>query len=135
MADESRLSVIKRKGLVEHLIRTSHQPKGYQEAYGPRQRPFIRRSKTHLDSMPALRKKETIVQSGAYERSVIAPAKGKGNLFPPFFEFLKNVIVDCKMALVVFASLIQSTICIIDAFCTLLPVAINGFEAVIELCP
>ena len=70
---------MKRKGLVEHLIRTSQQPKGQHEAYGPRQRPFIRRSKTSLDNLTVLRKKETIIKSGAYERSQIAPPKGKGN--------------------------------------------------------
>ena len=78
LSDENHLSVVKRKGLVEHLMRSSQQPQGCQEAYGPRQRPFIRRSKTHLDSLKALRKKETIVKSGAYERSQIAPPKGKG---------------------------------------------------------
>ena len=77
MADENRLSVVKRKGLVDHLLKTSQQPQSFQEAYGPRQRPFIRRSKTHLDSLTALRKKEAIVKSGAYERSHIAPPKGK----------------------------------------------------------
>ena len=79
LSDENHLSVVKRKGLVEHLIRTSQQPKGQHEAYGPRQRPFIRRSKTSLDNLTVLRKKETIVKSGAYERSQIAPPKGKGN--------------------------------------------------------
>lgn len=76
MADENRLSVVKRKGLVEHLIRCSSQSKSCQQAYGPRQRPFIKR--THLDNLTALRKKEAIIQSGAYERSQIAPPKGKG---------------------------------------------------------
>ena len=79
LSDENQLSVVKRKGLVEHLIRTSQQPRGQHEAYGPRQRPFIRRSKTSLDNLTVLRKKETIVKSGAYERSQIAPPKGKGN--------------------------------------------------------
>lgn len=79
LADENRLSIVKRKGLVEHLIRTTQQPQGFQTAYGPRQRPFIRRSKTHLDNLPAMRRKETIISSGAYERSQIAPPKGKGN--------------------------------------------------------
>jgi hypothetical protein len=79
LSDENHLSVVKRKGLVEHLIRTSQQPKGQHEAYGPRQRPFIRRSKTSLDNLTVLRKKETIIKSGAYERSQIAPPKGKGN--------------------------------------------------------
>ncbi len=77
---ENGLSVVKRKGLVEHLVRVSQQPRGCQEAYGPRQRPFIKRSRTHLDSVTSLRKKDTIVQSGAYERSKIAPPKGKGNI-------------------------------------------------------
>ena len=80
LSDENHLSVVKRKGLVEHLMRSSQQPRGCQEAYGPRQRPFIRRSKTHLDNLKALRKKETIVQSGAYERSHIAPPKGRGKI-------------------------------------------------------
>ena len=71
-------------------MRSSQQPRGCQEAYGPRQRPFIRRSKTHLDSVPALRKKEAMIKSGAYERSQIAPPKGKGKMESQYGELVRS---------------------------------------------
>ena len=43
-----------------------------------RSRSGMRRSKTQLDSLTALRKKDQIIQSGAYERSPAAPPKGRG---------------------------------------------------------
>ena len=92
LSDENHLSVVKRKGLVEHLMRSSQQPRGCQEAYGPRQRPFIRRSKTHLDNLKALRKKETIVQSGAYERSHIAPPKGRGEIIKNYLSITRPTV-------------------------------------------
>ena len=45
---------------------------------GPRQRPFIKRPKSHLDSITTLRRKEAIVSSGAYERNTVPPPKGRG---------------------------------------------------------
>ena len=83
LAAENRLSMVKRKGLVDHLmkspyVRNASGSKECPEPCGPRQRPFIKRPRSHLDSVASLRKKEAIVKSGAYERSNIAPPKGKG---------------------------------------------------------
>ena len=83
LAAENRLSVVKRKGLVDHLIKSPYLRNGsiskeFPEPCGPRQRPFIKRPRSHLDSITSLRKKETIEKSGAYERSNIVPPKGKG---------------------------------------------------------
>lgn len=82
LADENRLSVIKRKGLVDHLLKkhvVGENLEDVNQTYGPRQRPFVKRHKSSLDSIASLRKKDAIVKSGAYERSTIAPPKGKGN--------------------------------------------------------
>eukprot|EP00093_Oithona_nana_P013629 13629.XXX_383054_383939_1 [CDS] Oithona nana genome sequencing. len=75
LADERGLSVVKRKGLLEHLMRTSSQ--GELGNSPQRSRSGMRRSKTQLDSLTALRKKDQIIQSGAYERSPAAPPKGR----------------------------------------------------------
>ena len=84
--------MVKRKGLVDHLLKSPYvrSPSGSKECpepCGPRQRPFIKRPRSHLDSVASLRKKEAIVKSGAYERSNIAPPKGKGK-FIIFFKLL-----------------------------------------------
>ena len=76
MADERGLSIVKQKGLLEHLMRTTSQ--GELCKSSKVSRVGMRRSKTQLDSLTALRKKETIIQSGAYERTSVAPPKGRG---------------------------------------------------------
>ena len=69
---------MKRKGLLEHLMRTSSQGELCNPSRRHSQAGGMRRSKTQLDSLTALRKKETIIQSGAYERTSVAPPKGRG---------------------------------------------------------
>ena len=76
LADERGLSIVKQKGLLEHLMRTSSH--GELGNSPQRSRSGMRRSKTQLDSLTALRKKDQIIQSGAYERSPAAPPKGRG---------------------------------------------------------
>ena len=82
LAAENRLSVVKRKGLVDHLLKYPTVKNGAVSKEcpvpGPRQRPFIKRPKSHLDSITTLRRKEAIVSSGAYERSTVPPPKGRG---------------------------------------------------------
>ena len=68
--------MVKRKGLLEHMMRTSSQG----QLAPDRPKSGMRRSKTQLDSLTALRKKDQIIQSGAYERSPAAPPKGRGSI-------------------------------------------------------
>ena len=73
MAAENRLSMVKRKGLVDHLLKSPYvrSPSGSKECpepCGPRQRPFIKRPRSHLDSVASLRKKEAIGKKHALKK-------------------------------------------------------------------
>ncbi len=92
MASENRLSMWKRKLLVEYIKKSVSNNNNNNNYYhepeaGTNARVVPRPRRQPLNAVRSLRKKEAIVESGAYDRDIVAPPKGKGNRKKIQFKF------------------------------------------------